>query len=133
MFRGLQLTDALRICASAETLPLAERLLADVPEAAARDRFSALSARAALGEMRGESESAVAMFSEAAEGWRGYGHPWEEGHALFGQGRGLIALGRTVESVAPLKNARELFAALGAGPALTEVDDWLSRATARTS
>jgi hypothetical protein len=133
VFRGAQLTDALRICASAETVPLAERLLADAPEAAARDRFSALSARAVLAEMRGELDTAVETFSEAAGRWASYGHPWEEAHARFGAGRCLLALGRPTEALVSLREARDLFGRLGAGPVIAEVDERLSRAIARTS
>jgi class 3 adenylate cyclase/tetratricopeptide (TPR) repeat protein len=133
VFRGIQLADASRICFSAGDISLAERLKEGTPEAAARDRHSLLTARALLAELRGETEDAMALFAETAEAWRGYGHPWEEAHADFGTGRCLVASGRQAEAVAPLGGARDVFAGLGATPAIAEVDGWLSRATARTS
>ena len=55
-----------------------------------------------------------------------FGVPYEEGHALLGQGRCLVALGRAPEAAAPLAAAREIFARLGAKPALAETDAWLA-------
>ena len=78
--------------------------------------------RAPLAEARGEHETAAAGFADAAARWHGFGVPYEEGHALLGQGRCLVALGRAPEAAAPLAAAREIFARLGAKPALTETD-----------
>jgi class 3 adenylate cyclase/tetratricopeptide (TPR) repeat protein len=78
--------------------------------------------RALLAEASGEHEAAAAGFADAAARWRDFGVPYEEGHALFGQGRCLSALGRAPEAAAPLAAAREIFARLGAGPALAETD-----------
>ena len=50
--------------------------------------------------------------------------PYEEGHALFGRGRCLAALGRVPESAALLDAAREIFARLGAAPALAATEEW---------
>ena len=51
--------------------------------------------------------------------------PYEEAQALLGQGRCLVALGKAPEAAAPLAAAREIFARLGAKPALAETDEWL--------
>ena len=48
--------------------------------------------------------------------------PCEEAQALLGQGRCLVALGKTPEAAAPLAAAREIFARLGAKPALAEAE-----------
>ena len=53
--------------------------------------------------------------------------PYEEGHALLGQGRCLVALGTAPEAAAPLAAAREIFARLGAKPALAKTDELLLR------
>ena len=58
----------------------------------------------------------------AASGWREFGVPYEEAHALLGEGRCLVALGRAPEVAAPLAEAREIFARLRATPALAEAD-----------
>ncbi len=85
---------------------------------------------ALVGEMRGDGEAA-AGFGAAAQAWRDFGMPHEEAHALFGEGRCLTALGRAQEAVPLLKQAHEIFARLGAKPALAEVDGLLGQVTSR--
>ena len=80
------------------------------------------SARAALLEHRGDVDEAAAAHAGAASLWREFGDPYEEAQALLGQGRCLMALGRAPEAAAPLAAAREVFARLGARPALKETD-----------
>ena len=77
---------------------------------------------ALLAEAAGEHDAAAAGFADAAQRWHDFGVPYEEGHALLGQGRCLVALGRAPEAAAPLAAAREIFARLGAKPALAETD-----------
>jgi len=84
---------------------------------------------ALLAEWRCEQERAAAGFADAAARWHEFGVPYEEGHALFGQGRCLVALGRAPEAARPLEQAREIFARLGAKPALEETEEWLEKAT----
>ena len=102
----------------ASRLPLEENVLA--------------SAHALLAEHRGEHGEAAAGFAAAAAGWHDFGVPYEEGHALLGQGRCLVALGRAPEAAAPLAAAREIFARLGARPALAETEAVLAQAVPRT-
>jgi class 3 adenylate cyclase len=92
----------------ASRLPLEQHVMASI--------------RGSLGEKRAEHESALVEFAAAVVGWRDFQMPYEEGHALLGQGRCLVALGRAPEAAAPLAGAREIFARLGATPALGEVD-----------
>jgi len=87
-------------------------------------------AGAARAEARGEHEAAAVGFADAAARWRDFSVPYEEGHALLGQGRCLAALGRAPEAAAPLTAAREVFARLGARPALAETDDLRARLSA---
>jgi hypothetical protein len=61
-------------------------------------------------------------------GWSDLVIPYEEAQALLGKRRCFAALDRAPEAVAPLAAAREIFARLGAGPALAETDDWLEKA-----
>ncbi len=84
--------------------------------------------RALLAEADGGLEAAAAGFADAARRWHDFGVPYEEGHALLGRGRCLVALGRAPEAAAPLAAAREIFARLGAKPALAETEEWLARA-----
>ncbi len=78
-------------------------------------------------EIDGEHEKAAAAYADAAARWREFGVPYEEGHALLGRGRCLVALGRAPVAAAPLAAAREIFARLEASPALEETDEWLRR------
>ncbi|HEY5169077.1 MAG TPA: AAA family ATPase [Thermoleophilia bacterium] len=81
--------------------------------------------RALLAENVGELDGGVDKFVAAGRGWRDFGVPYEEAQALLGQGRCLLALGRTREASAPLHAAREIFARLGARPARAETDKLL--------
>ncbi len=74
--------------------------------------------RALLEEHGNDHAAAAAGFADAAARWHDFGMPYEEGQALLGQGRCLMALGRAPEAAAPLAAAREIFARLGAEPAL---------------
>jgi class 3 adenylate cyclase/tetratricopeptide (TPR) repeat protein len=78
--------------------------------------------RALLEEHGNDHEAAAAGFAGAAVRWHDFGMPYEEAQALLGQGRCLMALGRVPEAAAPLAAAREIFARLGARPALAETE-----------
>ena len=56
--------------------------------------------------------------------------PWEEAHALLGQGRCLLTLSRPAEAREPLRAARDIFASLGASPVLADANRLLAEATA---
>jgi class 3 adenylate cyclase/tetratricopeptide (TPR) repeat protein len=79
-----------------------------------------------LAERRGECEAAAVRFAAAAAGWHAFEVPYEEAQALLGQGRCLLTLGRAPDAAAPLAAAREIFARLGARPALAETDALLA-------
>jgi class 3 adenylate cyclase len=102
---------------------LAERIESLVP---LREHMQATSL-ALLAEATGAHTEAARRFAAAVSGWHDFCVPYEEAQALFGQGRCLVALGRAPEAAAPLAAAREIFARLGAKPALTETDEWLAR------
>ena len=70
--------------------------------------------------MEGEHEAAAAGFADAASRWHEFGVPYEEAHALLGEGRCLVTLGRSREVRQPLEQARAIFTRLGANPALEE-------------
>ena len=65
-----------------------------------------------LAEARGEHEAASAGFAAAATGWHEFGMVYEEGQALLGQGRCLVALGerrrRQCRSLQPARSSRAL-------------------------
>jgi class 3 adenylate cyclase/tetratricopeptide (TPR) repeat protein len=87
-----------------------------------RDEVSASLVSAMLAEARGERDAAAGSYATAAARAQDLATPYEEAQALLGQGRCLVALGRAREAVPLLGRAHEIFARLGAKPALAEVD-----------
>jgi hypothetical protein len=73
-------------------------------------------------ERHGSPDAAAAHFLHAAGRWREFRMPYEEAHALLGRGRCLKALGKDGEAEESLGAAREIFARLGAAPAVAEAD-----------
>jgi hypothetical protein len=63
---------------------------------------------------------ANALYTDAAESWARFGHVLERGHALVGLGRCLRALGSGDAATPIVREARELFARLGARRLETE-------------
>ncbi len=115
---------ALRLGEAAAARTLAKGPAMDVPVSAhVRTATAAL-----LAEADGRLAEAAAGFAAAAARWRAFGVPYEEGQALLGQARCLVALGRPAEAAAPLAGAATLFARLGAAPALAETEGMLARA-----
>jgi alkylhydroperoxidase family enzyme len=120
--------EAVRVALRCSGLELAERLQHRGDGLLPVQQHVMASVAALLAEAHGEYEAAAAGFADAARRWHDFGVPYEEGQALFGQGRCLVALGRAHDAAAPLAAARELFARLGAKPALTETDKALTDA-----
>jgi class 3 adenylate cyclase len=124
------LADIVRLCLALGESGLAQTLVEGVPTLLPVQSHALASAQALLAEMRGGHEVAAAGFADAATRWHDFAVPYEEGQALLGQGRCLVALGRAPEAAAHLAAAREIFARLGAKPALAETEAWLARASA---
>jgi class 3 adenylate cyclase/tetratricopeptide (TPR) repeat protein len=127
-----ELPDALRAAGACESLELleafTERIVPRTPIlSCARAYGDALMAKA-----RGRHDAAAAGFADTAARWHGFGVPYEEAQALLGQGRCLGALGRAPEAAAVLEQAREVFARLGAKPALEESEMLLAHLGAAT-
>lgn len=59
----------------------------------------------------------------AAEAWRALGAPYEGARSRVTAGRALLELGDRDAAQAELRGARDVFAALGADPALAELED----------
>ena len=88
-----------------------------------------VAAQALLAEARGESAEAAGLFGDAADRWDGFGARLEQAYALQGRGRCLVALGDpAAEGV--LREARALFAEMGARPRVEECDALLQAALA---
>ena len=75
-----------------------------------------------LAEHRGDLESAAGRFDAAAVRWAELGFTYELGQARLGQGRCLIGCDRRQEAAPSLAEARDVFARLGAVPALHETE-----------
>jgi tetratricopeptide (TPR) repeat protein len=86
-YRMSQLAEAVRLALWAGRLELARSLVAEGEVATTlRGTRNLVAARAALAEAEGDDAAADA-YREAAEGWRTYGNPLEEAHALLGMAR----------------------------------------------
>jgi tetratricopeptide (TPR) repeat protein len=79
-------------------------------------------------EAAGGYEEALEDYVEAVSRWHEFGVPYEKAQALLGQGRCLVGLGRAPEAAPPLAAAREIFARLGAKPALADTDELIQKA-----
>jgi tetratricopeptide (TPR) repeat protein len=122
-----------RAAVSAGDVSLAERLSSGLEASHRYAENSLVAAGAVMAEARSELEEATRLYADAAERWKGFGHVPEQALALLGEGRCLFALGRSSEAVAPLREAREIFARLGAKPLLAETDTLLEQSTALSS
>ncbi len=112
-YRELQSPEMIRLCLANGDVELAERIQGDRPVHVLRTRLAVATGKALLDEAKGDVEGAVAKYTAVAEGWAGYGDPWERAHALRGSARCLGSLGRADEVSAPAAKAGALFAALG--------------------
>ncbi len=123
------LPRAVRIALAGGDRGLAERLAVSIEPLQPLARHALVAAHALVSEARGDHEAAEAGFADAAARWHDFEVPYEEAQALLGQGRCLVALGRSAEAPVPLVAAREIFARLGAKPALAETDELMQRVT----
>lgn len=112
---------------------LAQQLVSDLEPVLPLQENALKAARALLSEFDGEYPEASDTFADAAERWKRWEMPFEHAQALLGRGRCLLALGQPRDASEALRSAREIFASLGARPALDETDALLSRSTALTS
>jgi hypothetical protein len=76
-----------------------------------RERLYTDAALAVLEEADGDPEAALVAYTEVAERWRAYEHPWEEAHAELGAARVATRLGRPAD--AHQVRANEIFSSLG--------------------
>jgi class 3 adenylate cyclase/tetratricopeptide (TPR) repeat protein len=132
-WRAHFLVEATRVLVEEGALDAAEELARDPFRAAARHANGALSTEAMFAEARGEAAEALVAHGRAAAAWEEYGSALERAHALLGEGRCLIVLGRPGEAIAPLRDGREVLSRLGAVSLVADADSLLERATALSS
>ena len=102
------------------------QILGDIGNDRALDRCTMLTFTGLVKAKQGLLEDAEHCFSQAASAWRAFGDPWEAAQALRDRGRCLAALDRTIEAAPPLREAKEVFARLGARPDLAETEELLA-------
>jgi hypothetical protein len=118
--------DLIRWALAAQDYGSGKRLLDDIVPLTPLRQHIRVTCEALLAEARGEHEAAAAGFADAAARWHDFGVPYEEAHALLGQGRCLMALGRAPKAAPVLEQARAIFEKLGAKPALEETEKLLA-------
>ena len=111
---------------------LAARVVTGVEPVTPLQQHALATCRAQLAEAAGQLAEAAETYAEAAEGWHEFGNVPERAYALLGQGRCLSVLGKP-EAERPLRDARELFAAIGYKPALAETEALLGETEAAAS
>jgi hypothetical protein len=136
-FRAHYLPGVIRVLLTAGRNDEARGLLIDGSRVASlssrRYELCLATARAQLVEADGEHERAAELFAVSAEDWRGYGFALERGHALYGRGRCLTALGLAQDATVPLLEAKDVFADLGVRGFVERIDRHLGRLIARSS
>ena len=132
-YRFLVLSGIVRVMIRCGAIEDAEDAIAGLEPRLARERADFISARAQLEEAHSAFDDASILFRELAEMSSELGEVIEHAHALLGEGRCLVKLGRKVEAENTLRAARDSIAALGAELLKAEVDELLARATALSS
>ncbi|MDH4177832.1 MAG: AAA family ATPase, partial [Thermoleophilia bacterium] len=107
---------------------LAEQMCSDIEPLHPAHEAALAASRGLIAEARGALELATETFGEAAGRFASLGAGLEHAYAVLGQGRCLAALGDpSAEST--LREARRLFAEMGARPRVEECDALLARAS----
>ncbi|MDQ3784067.1 MAG: AAA family ATPase [Actinomycetota bacterium] len=128
------LPDIVRVLYRLGENDLARELITSMPTLSIRrSQLAALTAEAIFCEANGDLEEAADAYRQCGLGWAKYRHDLEQGQALLGEVRCLIALNRPSGASPPLFGAREIFHQLGARQLLAETDVCLRRVTAMSS
>jgi tetratricopeptide (TPR) repeat protein len=126
--RAQHLPDALRICAAAGAIDLAETLLERTGVGAIRQVNAVHAARAVFAEAKGQRELSLRLYEESADRWARYGFVLEQGQALLGAGRCLLALEHPQRAATSLRKAQAIFESLGARPLMADTRQLLEQA-----
>ena len=117
----------MRTALSAGTTDVAALILPDEVDQRPLERCASLTLAGREDEQAHRIDAAEQNFASAASACASFGDPFEEACSQVDRARCLVALGRAQKAVAPLAEAREAFSRLGAGPALAEVYELMSR------
>ncbi len=126
MAAARQLTAWVRVLVRADQVVLAERIVAGLQPTYRQVQLALATTKAAFAEAREDHEIAVSAYNDAAAHWHDFTAVTEQAFALLGQGRCLLALNRHDEAVPLLARARDMFAQMGARPALAETEALLT-------
>ena len=121
-----------RTALTTNNLQLAHQLTTGVQSHTPYAEHALTTATAALAEATGGHQAAADGYADAAHRWEVFGVIPEQAFALLGQGRCLLALGRPTDATSSLLQARKIFRALQAAPALAETDALLEQAAAQS-
>jgi class 3 adenylate cyclase/tetratricopeptide (TPR) repeat protein len=128
-YRARYLPDVLRATVAIGDIGLGSKLLVEERDVAYhRDHHALVTGRAIQSEATGRLDLALDLYSDAAKRWSEHGFLLEQGQALLGAGRCLIALGHEIQASPRLQEAQRIFAKLGAAPRLQETDGFLQEA-----
>jgi predicted Zn-dependent protease len=112
---------------------LAERFTTGLAADKPYNEHALVTATAAMAEARGDLQAASNAYADAAARWERFGVVPEQAYALLGYGRCLVRLGRPGDATPILRQARVLFGALDAQPAVAVTDALLKDVTALSS
>jgi class 3 adenylate cyclase len=128
-----QLPQMVRVALAGDDAELARRLVERLEPRYPLEEHALHTTRAQLAEHAREHADAARLYGEAGTAWHEFGVVPEQANCRLSQGRSLLALGRP-GAEQPLREARELFAAMGYKPALAEAERLLGQtATAPAS
>ena len=130
IYRGLYVTDAVRLLVALGATDKAESLAAGSEAPGWREEISLVAAHAILAEAEGDHEAALDQYEQVAQDWADFGHELEEALARYGGGRSLTALGRHAEAAERFDAAKVLLAELGASPTIEEIEGVADQAAA---
>jgi class 3 adenylate cyclase/tetratricopeptide (TPR) repeat protein len=112
--------EAVRIALRSDDRDLALRLSEVIDGSLPLGHHAQEMCRAELLEADRQWDAGASRYAVAAAAWKNFGVPHEQGLALLGRARCLLALGRRGDAAASLDEAIPVFDGLGAGPALDE-------------
>ena len=126
--RRFLLPAVVEIEVAAGEVEAARRAVEELREASRSTPTPMLAAVLAAAEARvllaaGDPSVALASARLAVEAWRGLGAPYERARSLVSAGHAMLELGDRDAAAAEFTGAREVFVALGAHPALSELED----------
>jgi class 3 adenylate cyclase/tetratricopeptide (TPR) repeat protein len=126
-WRHFCLAEATRVCMAAGDLGPARRLRQSSTKTTPRNEISRTAADAILAEASGALTDSARLYGDAAARWKEFGNVPEQAHALLGEGRVLLALGRP-GAAESLHAARDIFASLRYRDPLAEAEALLTQA-----